>query len=131
MVGCKFYLSYLQRADETHIVRLSSCAGFSGMKGQRLCSVSIYVVTGLSTCFSVERAEARWALMVSIPARWQADMFEAARLALTHKEKMLKSLHLDQADLRLPPLCTLHRIQANAFLSGERPWFYFCLYQAL
>ena len=46
--GCKFFLPYLLKADEAHIVNMSSMAGLTGMKGQSSYSPTKFAVRGLS-----------------------------------------------------------------------------------
>ncbi|MEH6589618.1 MAG: SDR family oxidoreductase [Halioglobus sp.] len=93
MYGCKFFLPYLQQADEAHIVNVSSSAGFTGMKGQSSYSATKFAVRGLSECLYVELANSSVGVTCVHPGAVATNILEAARMEPTHKEKMLKHFH--------------------------------------
>lgn len=94
MYGCKYFLPYLQKAEEAHIVNMSSSAGLTGMKGQSSYASTKFAVRGLSECLYVELANSSVGITLVHPGAVATNILEAARMDPTHKEKMLKTFHL-------------------------------------
>lgn len=94
MYGCKYFLPYLQKADEAHIVNMSSSAGLSGMKGQSSYAATKFAVRGLSECLYVELANSPVGITCVHPGAVATNILEAARMEPAHKEKMLRMFHL-------------------------------------
>jgi short-subunit dehydrogenase len=94
MYGCKYFLPYLQKADQAHIVNMSSSAGLIGMKGQSSYASTKFAVRGLSECLYVEQANTSVGITCVHPGAVATNILEAARMEPTHKEKMLKMFHL-------------------------------------
>ena len=94
MYGCKYFLPYLQKADEAHIVNMSSSAGLTGMKGQSSYAATKFAVRGLSESLYVELANSSVGITCVHPGAVATNILAAARMDPTHKEKMLKMFHL-------------------------------------
>ncbi len=94
MYGCKFFLPYLQREEEGHIVNMSSSAGFTGMKGQASYSATKFAVRGFSECLYIELANSNVGITCVHPGAVATNILEAARMEASHKEKMLKTFHM-------------------------------------
>jgi short-subunit dehydrogenase len=94
MYGCKFFLPHLQKADQGHIVNMSSSAGLTGMKGQSSYAATKFAVRGLSECLYVELANSSVGITCVHPGAVATNILDAARMDATEKEKMLKFFHL-------------------------------------
>ena len=94
MYGCKYFLPYLQQADQAHIVNMSSSAGLTGMKGQSSYAATKFAVRGLSECLYVELANSAVGITCVHPGAVATNILQTARMDPTHKEKMLKMFHL-------------------------------------
>jgi short-subunit dehydrogenase len=94
MYGCKYFLPYLQKNDEAHIVNMSSSAGLTGMKGQSSYAATKFAVRGFSESLYVELANSSVGITCVHPGAVATNILEAARMDPTHKEKMLKMFHL-------------------------------------
>jgi short-subunit dehydrogenase len=94
MYGCKYFLPYLQKADQAHIVNMSSSAGLTGMKGQSSYAATKFAVRGLSESLYVELANSSVGITCVHPGAVATNILAAARMDPTHKEKMLKMFHL-------------------------------------
>jgi NADP-dependent 3-hydroxy acid dehydrogenase YdfG len=92
--GCKFFLPYLQQADQAHIVNMSSSAGLTGMHGQSSYAATKFAVRGLSESLYVELANSSVGITCVHPGAVATNILAAARMDPTHKEKMLKMFHL-------------------------------------
>jgi short-subunit dehydrogenase len=114
MYGCKYFLPYLQKAEQAHIVNMSSLAGLTGMKGQSSYAATKFAVRGLSECLYVELANSSVGITCVHPGAVATNILEAARMDSTHKEKMLKMFHL-----AMPPekaaLLIVKAIEKNRF----------------
>lgn len=55
--GCHYFLPYLQKTDEAHIVNISSAAGFAGVPGMSAYCATKFAVFGLSQSLRTELAE--------------------------------------------------------------------------
>ena len=94
MYGCKYFLPYLQEADQAHIVNMSSSAGLTGMKGQSSYAATKFAVRGLSESLYVELANSSVGITCAHPGAVATNILAAARMDQAHKEKMLKMFHL-------------------------------------
>ena len=94
MYGCRYFLPYLRRADEAHIVNISSSAGLTGMKGQSSYAATKFAVLGLSECLYVELARSNVGITCVHPGAVATNILEAARMEPEHKARMLKMFHL-------------------------------------
>jgi NAD(P)-dependent dehydrogenase (short-subunit alcohol dehydrogenase family) len=94
LYGCKYFLPYLQKADQAHIVNMSSSAGLTGMKGQSSYAATKFAVRGLSECLYVELANSSVGITCVHPGAVATNILETARMDPTHKAKMLKFFHL-------------------------------------
>jgi short-subunit dehydrogenase len=94
MYGCKFFLPYLEKSDEAHIVNMSSSAGLTGMKGQSSYAATKFAVRGFSESLYVELANSSVGITCVHPGAVATNILNAARMDPTHKEKMLKMFHL-------------------------------------
>jgi NADP-dependent 3-hydroxy acid dehydrogenase YdfG len=94
MYGCKYFLPYLQKADQAHIVNMSSSAGLTGMKGQSSYAATKFAVRGLSESLYVELANSSVGITCVHPGAVATNILAAARMDSTHREKMLKMFHL-------------------------------------
>ncbi|MEH6636612.1 MAG: SDR family NAD(P)-dependent oxidoreductase [Halioglobus sp.] len=94
MYGCKYFLPYLQKADEAHIVNMSSLAGLTGMKGQSSYAATKFAVRGLSESLYVELTNSAVGITCVHPGAVATNILAAARMDSTHREKMLKMFHL-------------------------------------
>ncbi|MEH6582332.1 MAG: SDR family NAD(P)-dependent oxidoreductase [Halioglobus sp.] len=94
MYGCKYFLPYLQKADQAHIVNMSSSAGLTGMKGQSSYAATKFAVRGLSESLYVELAPSTVGITCVHPGAVATNILAAARMDPTHREKMLKMFHL-------------------------------------
>ena len=94
MYGCKYFLPYLLKADEAHIVNMSSSAGLTGMKGQSSYAATKFAVRRLSESLYVELANSSVGITCVHPGAVATNILAAARMDPTHKEKMLKMFHL-------------------------------------
>ena len=89
--GCKFFLPYLQRENEAHIVNISSSAGFTGMKWQSSYAATKFAVTGLSESLFVELANTGVGITCVHPGAVATNILDAARMAEDRREKMLRT----------------------------------------
>jgi NAD(P)-dependent dehydrogenase (short-subunit alcohol dehydrogenase family) len=94
MYGCKYFLPYLQKAEQAHIVNMSSSAGLTGMQGQSSYAATKFAVRGLSECLYIELANSSVGITCVHPGAVATNILESARMEPTHKEKMLKFFHL-------------------------------------
>ncbi|MEH6592949.1 MAG: SDR family NAD(P)-dependent oxidoreductase [Halioglobus sp.] len=94
MYGCKYFLPHLQKADQGHIVNMSSSAGLTGMQGQSSYAATKFAVRGLSESLYVELASSSVGITCVHPGAVATNILVAARMDATHKEKMLKMFHL-------------------------------------
>ncbi|MEP4146023.1 MAG: SDR family oxidoreductase [Halioglobus sp.] len=94
MYGCKYFLPFLRKADEAHIVNMSSSAGLTGMKGQSSYAATKFAVRGLSESLYVELANTSVGITCVHPGAVATNILDAARMDPQHKEKMLKTFHL-------------------------------------
>ena len=92
--GCKYFLPYLLKADEAHIVNLSSSAGLTGMKGQSSYAATKFAVRGLSECLYIELAGTAVGITCVHPGAVATNILAAARMEASHREKMLRFFHL-------------------------------------
>ncbi len=89
--GCKFFLPFLLRAEEAHIVNISSSAGFTGMKWQSSYSATKFAVTGLSESLFVELANTNVGITCVHPGAVATNILDAARMEQGRRTKMLKT----------------------------------------
>ncbi len=92
--GCKYFLPYLHKAEEAHIVNMSSSAGLTGMKGQSSYASTKFAVRGLSECLYVELANSPVGVTCVHPGAVATNILANARMEAAHQEKMLKLFHL-------------------------------------
>jgi NADP-dependent 3-hydroxy acid dehydrogenase YdfG len=92
--GCKFFLPYLLKEDEAHIVNLSSSAGLTGMQGQSSYAATKFAVRGLSECLYIELAGTAVGITCVHPGAVATNILAAARMESSHREKMLRFFHL-------------------------------------
>ncbi len=92
--GCKYFLPYLLKEDEAHIVNLSSSAGLTGMKGQSSYAATKFAVRGLSECLYIELAGTAVGITCVHPGAVATNILAAARMESSHREKMLRFFHL-------------------------------------
>ena len=114
MYCCKYFLPYLQQADEAHIVNMSSLAGLTGMKGQSSYAATKFAVRGLSESLYVELANSSVGITCVHPGAVATNILAAARMDPTHKEKMLKMFHLAMPPEKAAQLI-VKAIQKNRF----------------
>jgi NAD(P)-dependent dehydrogenase (short-subunit alcohol dehydrogenase family) len=89
MYGCRYFLPHLRRADEAHIVNMSSSAGLSGMSGQGSYAATKFAVRGLSECLYVELAHTSVGITCVHPGAVATHILESAHMDPGRKEKML------------------------------------------
>ena len=104
LYGCKFFLPHLLKADEAHIVNMSSSAGLTGMSGQSSYSSTKFAVRGLSECLYVELANSNVGVTCVHPGAVATNILEAARMDPDYKKKMLKTFHLAMPPARAAKL---------------------------
>jgi NAD(P)-dependent dehydrogenase (short-subunit alcohol dehydrogenase family) len=92
--GCKYFLPYLHKVEEAHIVNMSSSAGLTGMKGQSSYASTKFAVRGLSECLYVELANSAVGVTCVHPGAVATNIVASARMEASHQEEMLKMFHL-------------------------------------
>lgn len=78
--GCKFFLPHLLRAEEGHIVNLSSMLGFLGVAGQTGYCSTKFAVRGFSEALHAELAGTRVGITSVHPGAIRTNILRAARL---------------------------------------------------
>ena len=87
--GCRYFLPHLRRADEAHIVNISSSAGLTGMKDQVSYSATKFAVRGLSESLYVELAGTRVGITCVHPGAVATNILESARMDPAQRARML------------------------------------------
>jgi NAD(P)-dependent dehydrogenase (short-subunit alcohol dehydrogenase family) len=87
--GCRHFLPHLKRADEAHIVNVSSSAGLTGMKGQSSYSATKFAVRGLSESLYVELAGTGVGVTCVHPGAVATNILQAARMDPERRARML------------------------------------------
>jgi NAD(P)-dependent dehydrogenase (short-subunit alcohol dehydrogenase family) len=77
--GCKFFLPYLERAREAHIVNLSSVFGIIGFPGQSSYCAAKFAVRGLSEALWVELKDKNIGVTSVHPAGVRTNIARSAR----------------------------------------------------
>ncbi|MFQ3324242.1 MAG: short-subunit dehydrogenase [Pseudomonadales bacterium] len=78
--GCKFFLPYLQRSPEAHIVNLSSMFGFFSMPGQAIYSASKAGVRGFSEALWTELSTTSVRLTTAHPGTIRSNVIRSSRM---------------------------------------------------
>jgi len=78
--GCKFFIPYLKREPEGHIVNLSSIFGIIGLPSQGSYNAVKFAVRGLSECLHAELAPARIGVTSVHPGGIQTNIIRASRM---------------------------------------------------
>jgi NADP-dependent 3-hydroxy acid dehydrogenase YdfG len=79
--GCKFFLPYLKRAEEAHIVNLSSVFGIVGVPGQTSYCATKFAVRGFSEALWVELKQHGIGVTSIHPAGVRTHIAKSARTA--------------------------------------------------
>jgi short-subunit dehydrogenase len=77
--GCKFFLPYLQKADEAHIVNLSSLFGLLGVPSQSSYCATKFAVHGFSEALWVELRDQKIGVTSVHPGGVRTDIAKSAR----------------------------------------------------
>jgi short-subunit dehydrogenase len=78
--GCKFFLPYLKRAPEAHIVNLSSMFGFFSMPGQAMYSASKAGVRGFSEALWTELSKTSVHVTTVHPGTIRSNVIRSSRM---------------------------------------------------
>jgi len=89
--GCKFFLPYLQKADEAHIVNLSSLFGLLGVPSQTSYCATKFAVHGFSEALWVELRDQGIGVTSVHPGGVRTDIAKSARTTSSAQ----KSLAID------------------------------------
>lgn len=81
--GCKFFLPYLQKADEAHIVNLSSLFGLLGVPSQTSYCATKFAVHGFSEALWVELRDQGIGVTSVHPGGVRTDIAKSARSTST------------------------------------------------
>lgn len=79
--GCKFFLPYLQKAEEAHIVNLSSLFGLLGVPSQTSYCATKFAVHGFSEALWVELRDQNIGVTSVHPGGVRTDIAKSARTA--------------------------------------------------
>ena len=90
--GCKFFLPYLERAEEGHIVNVSSMFAFLGLPGQSSYSITKAGVQALSEALWTELAHTRIGVTSVHPGGIRTNIIRSARI--TDAEGRAKGIEL-------------------------------------
>jgi short-subunit dehydrogenase len=77
--GCKFFLPYLQKAEEAHIVNLSSLFGLLGVPSQSSYCATKFAVHGFSEALWVELRDQKIGVTSVHPGGVRTDIAKSAR----------------------------------------------------
>jgi hypothetical protein len=90
--GCKFFIPYLEREDEAHIVNVSSMFAFLGLPGQSTYSITKAGVYALSEALWTELAHTRIGVTSVHPGGIRTNIIRSARI--TDAEGQAKGIEL-------------------------------------
>lgn len=93
--GCKFFLPYLKRADEAHIVNLSSIFGIIGVPSQSSYCATKFAVRGLSEALWVELKGQNIGVTSVHPAGVRTNIAKSARVSEGATQVGLKEQAID------------------------------------
>lgn len=86
--GCKFFLPYLQKADEAHIVNLSSLFGLIGVPAQSSYCATKFAVHGFSEALWVELKDQGIGVTSVHPGGVRTDIAKSARTVSSAQKDM-------------------------------------------
>jgi short-subunit dehydrogenase len=92
--GCKFFLPYLKRAPEAHIVNLSSMFGLFSMPGQAMYSASKAGVRGFSEALWTELSKTSVHVTTVHPGTIRSNVIRSSRML--DNEAQLKAAELQE-----------------------------------
>lgn len=98
--GCKFFIPYLKREEEGHIVNLSSVFGLIGLPSQSSYNLTKFAVRGLSESLYAELAGDRIGVTSVHPGGIQTEIIQASRVSEESERQGLQEL-FDR--IALPP----------------------------
>ncbi|HVU01642.1 MAG TPA: SDR family NAD(P)-dependent oxidoreductase [Polyangiaceae bacterium] len=107
--GCKFFLPELQKADEAHIVNISSVFGILGVPMQSAYCSSKFAVRGFSESLRAELSDTNVGVTSVHPAGVATNIVRDARFGNETTSEMKSGL-LDQFTKHLPPEKAAERI---------------------
>jgi NAD(P)-dependent dehydrogenase (short-subunit alcohol dehydrogenase family) len=116
--GCKFFLPELSRADEAHIVNISSIFGIVGVPMNSSYCASKFAVRGLSEALRVELAEKNIGVTSIHPGGIATNIVKSSRFTDPDDMPGLKEQTVRAFEKMLPPEkaaeAIVHGIQRNA-----------------
>jgi NAD(P)-dependent dehydrogenase (short-subunit alcohol dehydrogenase family) len=77
--GCKFFLPYLEREEEAHVVNVSSMAGFIGLPAQSSYCATKSAVSGLTESLWAELASTRVGVTCVYPGVFRTKLLRTSR----------------------------------------------------
>ncbi len=119
--GCKFFLPYLKREEEGHIVNLSSMFGIIGLPGQGSYAATKFAVRGLSEVLHSELSSDHIGVTSVHPGTIKTDIIKAGRMAAKNRaeaqvafnrfgappervaEKIVRAIERNQPRVRVSP----------------------------
>lgn len=107
LYGCKFFLPHLRRADEAHIVNISSMAGFLGLPMQSSYSATKFAVRGFSESLRAELLTTHIGVTAVFPGPIRTKVLRSSRHAADGTVERLADLLEKHAR---PPAVVAERI---------------------
>ncbi len=120
--GCKFFLPYLKREDEGHIINVSSMFGIASVPGQSSYSATKFAVRGFSEALHAELSSANIGVTSIHPGTIKTNIIQSSRGMDTEKlseiqgkfdrygaspyrvaEKIVRAIESDQLFVRVSP----------------------------
>lgn len=114
--GCHFFMPYLAKADQAHIVNMSSLLGIMALPGQAAYSTSKFAVRGLSEVLWEELADTTVGLTVVHPGSVATDIMAKSE---GDDPELLEHLVEWYADNAYPPAKAAKQI-VKAIRSGKK-----------
>jgi short-subunit dehydrogenase len=88
--GCKFFLPYLEREEESHIVNLSSLFGIIGVPTQSSYNATKFAIRGFSEALHAELTGTSVGLSVVHPGVIHTNIVQASRMAPQRRRSRLQ-----------------------------------------
>jgi short-subunit dehydrogenase len=103
--GCKFFLPYLQQADEAHIVNLSSLFGLLGVPSQTSYCATKFAVHGFSEALWVELRDQGIGVTSVHPGGVRTDIAKSARVGATSGALKTQAIEIIERFSVEPEVC--------------------------
>jgi NADP-dependent 3-hydroxy acid dehydrogenase YdfG len=115
--GCRYFLPHLQRAEEGHIVNLSSMLGLVGLPSQSAYCATKFAVRGFTESLRAELHGSRVGVTCVLPGGVKTSLLKSARMADEAERRRLIALFEKTA---LPPEAVAARIVSAVLWNKAR-----------